>query len=45
MISVGVEEEDTKHTWMEDADAVSTTGLIGTYLIMMCINKVFTHDV
>ncbi len=25
MIGVGIEEEDLKHSWMEDADAVSNS--------------------
>ena len=28
VIGVGVEEEDKKHTWMEDAEAVSTVSVI-----------------
>lgn len=28
VIGIGIEEEDRKHTWMEDADSVS--GLVGT---------------
>lgn len=28
VIGIGIEEEDRKHTWMEDADSVS--GLMGT---------------
>lgn len=27
VIGVGVEEEDRKHTWMEDANSVSEIGL------------------
>ena len=28
VIEIGVEEEDQKHTWMEDADSVSTVSSV-----------------
>lgn len=31
VISIGVEEEDKKHTWMADADAVRSKSLYLTY--------------
>ena len=35
MVGYGVEEEDRKHTWMEDSEAVSLVSRL-SYVVFVC---------
>lgn len=37
VIGIGIEEEDRKHTWMEDADSVSADDLVNIIRLHLTI--------
>lgn len=37
VIGIGIEEEDRKHTWMEDADSVSVDDLVNMIRLHLLI--------